>query len=176
MKISRARGSLLAAVALALLGTLVVGSEDRRREAGIAVAQTAAAPAASARAPADEDLDLEKLQRAKRTAPIIDVFQQKTVAAPSAAPAPVPAKVEPAPPAAPVQAPALPFRFVGRFSEDGVVRVLLAKGDQEYHVGGGETIDGLYSVDEIGEGGVTFTYLPLKTRQTLALPSSEGNP
>jgi hypothetical protein len=56
------------------------------------------------------------------------------------------------------------------------MRLLLANGDKEHDVKGGETLDGTYRVDAVSETAVEFTYLPLKAAQTLTLiPASEGN-
>ena len=74
-----------------------------------------------------------------------------------------------APPPAPPAPPALPFRFVARFVENGTTRLLLANGDKEHYVAGGETLEGTYRVDSVSEEAVTFTYLPMKTVQTLTL-------
>jgi hypothetical protein len=157
---SRPRGPLLAA--LALVATFVVGSEDAR--------EAAPAPAPAA---AEPQLEVERLQRAKRSAPIVDVFTPKVVVAP--VPVPVAAPVREAPPAppAPPTAPALPFRYVGKFSEEGMLRLLIVNGEREHHIAGGETLDGVYRVDEISDEAVVFTYLPLKVRQTLAFPEEQ---
>jgi hypothetical protein len=168
---NRSRGTLLAALALVLLGTLVIGSEDRRREDAIAAAPPLR-QAPAVRDASDEELDIAKLQRFKRAAPIVDVFTPKTAAVPVSAPTPPPIKEEPSvpPPAAP---PALPFRFVGKFSEDGAVRLLIVNGEKEHHIAGGETLEGTYSVDKVTDEAVVFTYLPLKVEQTLPLPSAD---
>lgn len=67
------------------------------------------------------------------------------------------------------QAPALPFTYVGKMIEDGRLQVFLAEGDKSFSVTAGQTLSGQYRVDKVTEAQVTFTYLPLKKRQTLNL-------
>jgi hypothetical protein len=157
---------------------LVIGGDNGRREAH--VARTATAPRPSEppqyQLATSEELEVEKLLRSKRTEPIVDVFANKVL--PLSVPAPVPiqaATPEPAAPAPPSAPPALPFRFVGKFVENGVMRLLLANGDKEHDIKGGETLEGTYRVDSVSEESVLFTYLPLNVSQTLPLtPASEA--
>jgi hypothetical protein len=94
---------------------------------------------------------------------------------------PPPKFVAPPPqkPVAPV-APPMPFRFVGRMLQDGHLFVFLAKGDTVITVKQGDTIDGVYRVESVGETEVALTYLPLREKQTLAvvtsLPAALGVP
>jgi hypothetical protein len=82
----------------------------------------------------------------------------------------------PAPPPPPVvvvpTAPPLPFTFVGLL-EKGVgidqPKAFLARGDTLLVVAAGDTVENNYSVDSITAQQITLTYLPLKTRQTLAV-------
>lgn len=168
------RQGAIAAIVLVLLASLVIGAETRRQEAVLSapVPAASATPAPQPQPQAGDDLEVEKLHRSKRAEPIVDVFAQKLVAAPLPAvllAAPPPQPAEPAVPAPPPAAPALPFRFVARFAENGATRLLLANGDKEHNVAGGETLEGTYRVDSISEQAVTFTYLPMKTVQTLSL-------
>jgi hypothetical protein len=50
--------------------------------------------------------------------------------------------------------------------------VLLAKGDMLFPVTEGETLDGAYRVESIGETQVTLTYLPLAREERIAMDSS----
>lgn len=63
-------------------------------------------------------------------------------------------------------APPLPFRYVGSLLENGRREVLLMRGNQFYSIAAGEQIDSEYRVDEISDSTITFTYLPLKLKQT----------
>lgn len=183
------RHGLIAAAVLVLLATLVVGSENRSREAQLvpAAAMAISAPSTQPPAAAAEALDVEKLHREKQARPIVDVFAHRTakvLAAPlpavlREAPSPPPPAVatpEPAAPAPPPAPPALPYRLVAKFVENGSTRLLLANGDKEHNVRGGETLDGAYRVDAISDETVAFTYLPLNAPQTLELTrTSEAN-
>ena len=63
--------------------------------------------------------------------------------------------------------PPMPYRFAGTLVQDGKLQVLLAKGDAVIPVQEGETIDGEYRVDSIGEDQITLTYLPLKKKEVI---------
>ena len=120
-----------------------------------------AAPAASA-----ADLELEKLAARsagaeKAVDPSVDPFAPRSFA-PPAAPGAAPAK-----PGKPV-APPLPFRYLGKMIEDGKLNVFLARGEESLAVSAGSRI-GEYRVDKVTDSEVVFTYLPLKTKQSLPL-------
>lgn len=107
------------------------------------------------------ELDLSKLERpAPGTAPGADPFAPKNFAPPRA-------RQQAAAPGKP-EAPALPFRYLGKLIEDGKLSVFLANGAESLTVKAGERI-GDYRVDKVTESEVLFTYLPLKTRQSLPL-------
>jgi len=107
-------------------------------------------------AQADDGIDLERLQRGESAAPKADPFARKD-------PAPIEAKQavreKPA-------APPLPFQYFGRITENGKTEVFLMRGDELLSVAPGQTL-GEYRVDQVGAGSIAFTYLPLKTKQTL---------
>jgi hypothetical protein len=75
--------------------------------------------------------------------------------------------VSPAPAAA--AAPPLPFRYIGRLRANGKLEVLLMRGTKVYSIGRGGEIDGEYRVERITESTISFTYLPLKTKQDMNL-------
>ena len=154
-----------AAVAVAVL-TLVVSLVSGRERPELAAAS---ATDESARAAAGAaDLDPEKLKRPapQPSQPGTDPF----AAPPPAAP---PAQVQQTPPAP--TAPALPFRYVGRAVEDGRIAVFLQRGNENYSVVQGEHAGRDYRVEQITDAAVTFTYLPLGARQTLAVPEKAGS-
>jgi hypothetical protein len=88
--------------------------------------------------------------------------------APPAPPAPPP--MPPSPPAQPATptAPALPFVFLGQITQDQKVQVILARNDRVVTVAVGDPIDKTYRLESLNGGTLTFIYLPLDTRQTLA--------
>jgi len=65
-------------------------------------------------------------------------------------------------------APPLPFRYLGKMLDEGKLAVFLARGEESLSVHAGQTI-GEYRVDKVTENEVVFTYLPLKTKQSLPL-------
>jgi hypothetical protein len=118
--------------------------------------------------PAGQDLDLSALFRAPtdtKVDPAHDPFAPRSFA--SAAPPAAAANPAPRP-----SAPALPFSYLGKAIEDGKLSVFLARGDDNYSLSPGKKRKiGDYRVDKVTESQVTFTYLPLKTRQTLDIPA-----
>ena len=79
-------------------------------------------------------------------------------------------------PAAPVNVdvkpvvPPLQFTFLGRINDDKAVAVMLAQANGEPIVAHqGDTIDSRYRLEAVSDDALTFVYLPLKHKQTLAL-------
>lgn len=66
------------------------------------------------------------------------------------------------------EAPPLPFRYLGKMIEDGKLSVFLANGEESLTVHAGQRV-GDYRIDKITEAEIRFTYLPLKTKQSLPL-------
>lgn len=143
-------------IAAALAATVAAAFLLERREQGVQLARPtapvptrAAAPAAgTAGSPASLRLSPEGE----------DIFP-----AHSWRPAPPPMPIEAAAPVAPP----LPFVFKGRMEDGGQTRVFLARQEAILVVKQGDTLDGAYRVDAITPGGVEFTYLPLKLKQSL---------
>ena len=149
----------IAVAALAVLASLL-GARDKPDLAVAHASDNARAPAPQA----TPDLDPAQLKRPapKGGQPVADLF---AVPQPPAPPAAHPQK-----PAAPT-VPALPFRYVGRAIEEGRIAVFLERGNESYSVAQGDRAGRDYQVERITEAAVTFTYLPLGERQTLALPA-----
>lgn len=80
-------------------------------------------------------------------------------------PPPPPVEVKPAKP----EAPPLPYRYLGRWEENGVLTLILGRGDLSIPVRNGQTLDGEWRIDRIAARRIDFTFLPLKTRAHLAL-------
>jgi len=119
-----------------------------------------AAPRVQAKLETNADIDLAKLDARNDEGAKVDAFAPRNfspVVPPQAAAAP--AKPE---------APALPFKYLGKMVEDGKLSVFLTNGNDSITVHAGERI-GDYRVDKITEAEVRFTYLPLKTKQSLPL-------
>lgn len=73
-----------------------------------------------------------------------------------------------APPPEP-SAPPLPYSYLGKMMEDGKVVIFLGKQENNYSVRLGETVDGLYRLDEISDQALTLVYLPLEKKQMLPI-------
>lgn len=139
------RERIAVVIAAVLLAAGVVAGRERPT---IELVQEHTAPAA------DDGIDLDKLRRGESAAPKSDPF--KGFAAPKAA------ANEPAKPAAP----ALPFQYFGKLIENGKREVFLLRGEELLSIQAGKTY-GEYRVDRIADTRISFTYLPLKTKQTL---------
>lgn len=107
-----------------------------------------------------EELDLSGLERKAPEGAKADLFGNF-----DAKPA---APQGPGKPAKPT-APPLPFAYLGKVIEDGKAAVFLSRGGESYSVAAGDTIGGEYRVDAVSDREITFTYLPLKTKQRLPL-------
>ena len=112
------------------------------------------------RLPALEDIDVAKLEARVDEGAKVDAFAPRNfspVLPPQAAQAP----------AKPV-APPLPFRYVGKMLDGDKLAVFLVNGNESLAVAAGERI-GEYRVEKITDAEIVFTYLPLKTKQSLPL-------
>ena len=88
------------------------------------------------------------------------------------APPPPPKPVAAAPTVAPAPvAPPIPYRFAGKVVRGGQEEVLVSKGDLVFAVKAGDTVDGAYKVESVGSEAIEFTYLPLGTRDRVAVAS-----
>jgi len=132
---------------------LIVGVVAGREKPALELVQERAPKAV-----ADDGIDLSKLRREDASLPQRDPFASMV------------AKVQAAAPAAPERpsAPALPFRYFGKLTEKGKTEVFVMRGDELVAVAPGQNL-GEYRVDQVSENRISFTYLPLKTKQTLEL-------
>ena len=69
-------------------------------------------------------------------------------------------------PSAPV-APSMPYRYAGKLVRNGQLSVLLSKGDTVFPIKEGDTLDGGYRVEAIGESQITLIYLPLGKKEVI---------
>jgi len=158
-------------IGLALLIGKVIERPENRAVATVTSPAAPARPdfvvsAEGARAP---QVELERLASRARAATTGNVFNDRSWGPLEAEEAR--RNVPPPPPPPPPQAPPLPFTFMGKLIDDGKTIVFLTKADRNYVVRMGDTIDGTYRVDEIGEQSMTLTYLPLESKQSLAVGS-----
>ena len=108
---------------------------------------------------ADDGIDLSRLNRGEATTPQTDLFARRSFA---------PEKQQTKTVAEKPVAPPLPFRYFGRLTENGKTEVYVMRGEDLLAVAPGQT-HGEYRVDAVSESSIAFTYLPLKTKQTLGL-------
>jgi hypothetical protein len=147
---------LLASVSvLGLVASVVVGMEKPSQVAPAAAAR----PDARVRLP---EIDLSRLERPADEGAKVDVFASPRFTEEEKASN---AQGKPGKPAAPP----LPFAYIGKMLEDGRLAVFLSRGDESYSVRPGDTIGGEYRVDAVTDKEITFTYLPLKSKQRLPL-------
>ena len=109
------------------------------------------------RAAADDGIDLAKLRRHESSLPQADPFARNFSE---------PKGVQGGNIVEKPSAPPLPFRFFGRLTEKGQTDVFVMQGDELIAIKPGQKI-GDYRVDQIADASISFTYLPMKMKQTL---------
>jgi hypothetical protein len=144
------------AAIIAAAVTVVAGVVAGRERPALEIVQERARPVA------DEGIDLGKLRRGEATVPQSDPFarnfgQEKPAQAANAANV-----------VAKPTAPPLPFQYFGRLTENGKTEVYVMRGDELITLAPGQKI-GDYRVEQIADASISFTYLPLKMKQTLDL-------
>jgi hypothetical protein len=145
------RRLLIAGAAIVLAAGVVAGRERPALELLPERAPQAPAPAA-------DGIDLERLRRGESSRPQSDPFAKKDFENRAAKSA----RIMPVKPVTP----ALPFQYFGRLTENGKTEIFVMRGDELLSIAPGQTL-GEYRVDSIGDKGIAFTYLPLKTTQRL---------
>jgi hypothetical protein len=107
------------------------------------------------------DFDISHLERPQAEAPSSDPFAKRSFGAPAAAQAAsAPARPE---------APELPFRYMGKVIEDGKLEILLLRGEEHFAVAAGQKVGEEYRLDKVTASALTFTYLPMKKKQTMEI-------
>ncbi len=84
-------------------------------------------------------------------------------------PPPPPPKPYVPPPPPPPKPPPLPFKYMGRWVDDGQLTVFLVQGEQPIPIQAGQVLQGSWRVDEISDRQVVFTYLPLDMQSALGI-------
>lgn len=168
------KGAAAVIVALALVASVVTGREPARDPHPA----PAKAPPAAVAAPVEE-IDMKRLARLRGEREIQDLFAppSRPVPVAVAAPDPVPAPAaKPEPPPAPT-APPLPFAYLGRITKAEQVSVYLLRNQEMYLVEAGAALDQDYRLESVSDTSLAFVYLPLGTKQLLAIPpSQQGQP
>ncbi|OGA78197.1 MAG: hypothetical protein A3G81_31250 [Betaproteobacteria bacterium RIFCSPLOWO2_12_FULL_65_14] len=156
LKNEPAKRATLGVLALVLVASVVTGREKPSAAAPQPVERI------ETRVEVVADIDLSKLERSAAQAPRIDPFARASFARPA------PQVLASAEPPQPV-APPLPFRYMGRLTENGKTEVFVLRGEDIVSIAPGQKIDADYRVERITETAISMTYLPLKTRQSLEL-------
>jgi len=110
---------------------------------------------------ADDGIDLARLQRPEASVPQNDPFARNFGQ-------PKPAQVSNAAAVQKPVAPPLPFQYFGRLTQNGKTDVFVMRGEELIALAAGQTI-GDYRVEQVAESSISFTYLPLKMKQTMDL-------
>jgi len=150
-------GAAITIAALVLLASAVTGREEDRPPAAPVEPVPAAAPKQSATA---DDLDVEQLKRPRKEGVPPNLFTPRLPQAPRRAAGcggrretrlrhrrPPPRRC--------------PSGTLGRMVDNGKAVVFLERGQESLVAAAGETIEGTYQVESIGESAVQFVYLPL---------------
>jgi hypothetical protein len=148
-------GALGATLLLVWLGG---GESETAPESAIVAAVERPAKSTAQPAPPASDAVASTGERMRDSA--IDLFAPRDWNPP-----PPPVEVKPARP----EAPPLPYRYLGRWEENGALTLILGHGDLSIPVRSGQILDGQWRVDRISASRIDFTFLPLKTRAHLAL-------
>lgn len=118
------------------------------------------------------EIDFSKLARGRRAAPQRDPFGPRSFAPPAAPAAPKASrKVASAAPEKP-SAPPLPFTYLGKVTQGKRTETYVLRGEELISIAPGQNIDAHYRVEAVTETAIRFTYLPLKTPQTLEVPEA----
>ena len=94
-----------------------------------------------------------------------DLFPAHTFKPPPPKPEPPP----PPPPPPPPTAPAVPFVFLGAWTEDGRETLFLGRGQQTFTVQRGELLPGGWRLDEVTPDALTLTYISLNQQRILRI-------
>ena len=155
-----------AAFALTLAAVNWVNQTESIATAQASSTEVRPSPATQDTAKKADTIQLNKLKRAPfdAEAQADDPFKSKSWYVP-----PPPPKALPPPPPT---APPLPFTYLGKLDEEGVMTVFLTRQDRNYVIKAGDVIDGTYRVDTVTPSSITLTYLPLDIKQSMPLGDS----
>jgi hypothetical protein len=155
------RKLLLFGALAAVVGVLLFHKPAQNPEAVIAI--TDRAPPRSGATGAAENLQLPDRQGLARA-------RGELFGSPPPPPAPKPKQAPVAEPA-PV-APPVPYRFAGKVLRGSEEEVLVSKGEIVFPIRPGDTLDGMYRVESISAERIELVYLPLGSRDHIAVTST----
>ncbi|GAA5783952.1 hypothetical protein GCM10007860_09010 [Chitiniphilus shinanonensis] len=162
---------LVLAVAVGLVG--YTWYQERQEAPAEAPARPAARTPAKAPTASDASAASEPAAANASQAKSANLFPAQTWAPP---PPPPPTPGPPTPTPVPV-APPLPFSVIGSWHERGNDQIVVEASGQQFvlcrrcdslgRIQQGETLLGVYRVDDISRDAILFTYLPLNQQQSL---------
>lgn len=166
-KAARIRWSLILVALAATVAAIVAPAEEvddvvapNTRPA--AVTPIATSVAASMLQPFASEAEADPFAPRGWTAPLVEVSLPPTAAVAAATAAPeVP------------QAPPLPYKFIGRFSDGAGGYVYLADGEVAHAVRTGDVVASTYKVVSIQPRQMVFEHLPTGTKQDFSLPDPD---
>ena len=168
-----------AVVVLAGLAIQWVDSGEAPPARDVALSERAApqeptrqASASGAPAPAVSEIRLDRLRREPYPPLKSNPFKGDLALDPMASPEAFEGGGAGRRPTGPPPPPPVPFTYMGKMLEDGETVVFLTRGDRNYVVRKGATLDRQYRVDAIGARTMDLTYLPAKAKQSLAIGSA----
>lgn len=166
------------ALVLTVVAVQWAGGQDRAQDETIvsaAVERPQREPARNNAAPQQAPaIDLDKLAaRTQSATPASDPFAARSWEAMAREEA---RKNTPPPPPPKPQAPPLPFHYLGKLVEDGHTTVFLADRERNYVVRKGDTVNGTWRIEEIAQDHLTVSFLPLRSKQTLAFDTTDAPP
>lgn len=157
--------ALLVIAAAGLVASVVTG----REKPSLAVAEPAARIPSRVQVHQGiekQDLDLAKLERPAEEGARADPFASRSFAGPR-----IPSPAQKPVAAPPPVAPPLPFQYFGKLTENGKTEVYVMRGEELISIARGQTIGAEYRIDQVTDSSISFTYLPLRMKQTMDLPA-----
>lgn len=174
MRLSTRQRWMLYAIAALLTGAamLAVQPPPETPETAVVAAppRPSGAPAATPIDPAAPALALSpRPYGGAGRSPFGDASPQAATAGAQAFVAAPPVPTSDLPPPSPPTAATLPFRFLGRWIENGTTTVFLAHGSRQLAAVAGQPLTSDYRVEHIGERTLRLVHVPTGTRHALAL-------
>lgn len=177
MALSTRQRWILYGVAALLTGAamLAVQPPDEADEpaASLPAARPARAPSAVPATPVGPLALPQRPYGGAGRSPFGDPALAAAAAAQAAAAAPPPAPIASTAAAPTTTATAPPFRFLGRWTEDGKSTVFLAQGQRQFAAVAGGRLTPDYLVEHIGARELRLLHVPTGTRQALALVAGQ---
>lgn len=143
---------------------------DAGAGAGSGAAESNPAQAKSGSAATGFDLRIHKREAGDDMGNLFGAAEAPPAALLASKPPPKPkAKPGPPPPPAAPQAPPLPFQYRGRWIDEGKVAFFLQFNERNLVLHEGDIVEQTWKLEQASAGQLTFVYLPLNQKQSLAV-------